>query len=142
MALSLAQDWKSVDELVTTKVRQFLAQAHTLWSALLVFECCPCALESLYSFQPTTAFFYVGVKLHVGSFLTYSSHRKHLFLCLIILLGSAAFHCIPVSANHSCLLPQGVFGVGKKKKSPIGFERVVKTISMKKHRAPDSVSLK
>ena len=53
MALSLAQDWKSVDELVTTKVRQFLAQAHTLWSAqdvfviLLVFECCPCALESL-----------------------------------------------------------------------------------------------
>ena len=29
---------------------------------------------------------------------------------------------------------------GKKKKSPIGFERVVKTLASKSHRAPTEVS--
>ena len=34
---------------------------------------------------------------------------------------------------------QGVFGLGKKKKSPIGFERVVRILSSKRHKAPDQV---
>ena len=37
---------------------------------------------------------------------------------------------------------KGVFGFGKKKKkSPIGFERVVKLLGSDKYRAPDNVSL-
>ena len=34
---------------------------------------------------------------------------------------------------------QGVFGLGKKKKSPIGFERVVRTLASRRYRAPDDV---
>ena len=34
---------------------------------------------------------------------------------------------------------QGVLGLGKKKKSPIGFERVVRTLASKRYRAPDDV---
>lgn len=33
-----------------------------------------------------------------------------------------------------------MFGLGKKKRSPIGFERVVKTLANKKNRAPDEVA--
>ena len=36
-------------------------------------------------------------------------------------------------------MQMNVFGLGKEKKSPIGFERVVRTLSSKRHKAPDQV---
>jgi len=36
---------------------------------------------------------------------------------------------------------QSVLGLGKKKKSPIGFERVVSTLANKRCRAPDDVGI-
>ena len=41
---------------------------------------------------------------------------------------------------NALLTSKGVMGFGKKKKSPIGFERVVRLLGQKRFRAPDSVS--
>ncbi len=37
------------------------------------------------------------------------------------------------------LTSKGVMGFGKKKKSPIGFERVVRLLGQERYRAPDNV---
>ena len=38
------------------------------------------------------------------------------------------------------VMSKGVLGFGKKKKSPIGFERVVRMLGQEKYRTPDNVS--
>lgn len=43
------------------------------------------------------------------------------------------------SAIGSMLTTKGVLGFGKKKKSPIGFERVVRLLGQDRYRAPDLV---
>ncbi len=43
-------------------------------------------------------------------------------------------------ALDSLVTTKGFMGVGKKKKSPIGFERIVKTIARKTHNPPPQVS--
>ena len=35
---------------------------------------------------------------------------------------------------------KGVLGIGKKKKSPIGFERIIRLLGQGRYRAPDNVS--
>ena len=50
---------------------------------------------------------------------------------------------IQSSSSSSCCVTQGVFGIGKKKKSPIGFERVVRTLGNPKlsKRPPEEVCI-
>ena len=40
----------------------------------------------------------------------------------------------------SMLTSKGLLGFGKKKKSPIGFERVIRLLGQDRYRAPDFVS--
>lgn len=42
-------------------------------------------------------------------------------------------------AIGSLLTAKGVLGFGKKKKSPIGFERVVRLLGQERYRAPEHV---
>lgn len=44
------------------------------------------------------------------------------------------------SAIGAMLTSKGVLGFGKKKKSPIGFERVVRLLGQERYRAPEIVS--
>lgn len=44
------------------------------------------------------------------------------------------------SAIGAMLTTKGVLGFGKKKKCPIGFERVVRLLGQERYRAPDLVS--
>lgn len=56
--------------------------------------------------------------------------------------GHALLHFLHECVQCSLVSPpsvQGVFGLGKRKKSPIGFERVVRTLASRSYRAPDEV---
>ena len=57
--------------------------------------------------------------------------------------GSRSGQTLLLECVQCSLVPppslQGVFGLGKRKKSPIGFERVVRTLASRKYRAPDDV---
>ena len=44
------------------------------------------------------------------------------------------------AAIGAMLTSKGVLGFGKKKKSPIGFERVVRLLGQERYRAPEAVS--
>ena len=59
---------------------------------------------------------------------SYGSHGGHALL----------LECVQCSLVSPPSL-QGVFGLGKRKKSPIGFERVVRTLASRNYRAPDDV---